>query len=161
MKALIATLALLISVSAQAHSLKPGFSLNLPKVIENGQKVDLAARATVDLADNKITIELYNDPCGQIGAKASGAITCMAMPHLVSVHTVAISDVSTTCGSVYYSGTDDQTPVDGLKVDITVADHSKRVCMDVVAQYSGAEMRVEAVRTQTVNVYKMLHANGF
>lgn len=161
MKSLLLALALVFSVNAHATSLAPGFTLTLPKVIENGEKTGLTAVVFVDLVKNEIEVQLFNDRCGQLVPKAPGQFSCLAAATLVESHIVPIVGTRTSCGSVYYIGADDQTPVDGLKVDIEVADHRSRTCMDVVAQYSAATLRTEAVRIQSVREIKMLHKNGF
>lgn len=161
MKSLFFALAFAFSLNASATSLKPGFLLTLPKVIENGERTELTARVIVDLASDEITVQLFNDICGQFRPHKPGEFTCRAAAILMEEYTVPVVATRTTCGSVYYVGAEDNTPVDGLKIDIEVADHSKRVCMDTVAQYSGAKMRLEALRTQTVREVKMLNELGF
>lgn len=161
MKSLLFALALFVSVSAQATSLNPGFTLTLPKVVEQGKVTGLVARVAVSHITNEIRVQLFDDRCGQLTPKKPGTITCKMAAQLVEEYTVPVVETRTQCGSVYYIGSKDETPFDGLKVDIKVADHSKRTCMDVVAQYSSATLRTEALRTRTVRVVKMLNQNGF
>lgn len=83
-----------------------------------------AGRVTVN--GEKIIISLYeNNDC------MPGSFCPAVMPQQFEfAANIVAKDYS--CGSVYYKAINDQTPVDGNRIEIVVADHSHRVCRDLV-----------------------------
>ncbi len=98
-------------------------------VFKDGVKTDLVGTINIDMANEKITVSLFNDICGQLFP--SGHIGCMAAAILVEQFEVPLLNVEDSCGSKVYSGEMNKLPVDGNRTYITVIDNTQRRCKDL------------------------------
>ncbi|RYZ72436.1 MAG: hypothetical protein EOP05_11005 [Proteobacteria bacterium] len=155
MKSLFLLLALVFSVNANATSLYPGRAYTLPVVKLNGLETDLTARVVLDHAEQTITVELFEDRCGQLLPAKLGEIRCMAAATLKNSYTVPLLSETKSCGSKVFKGEEDQRPVDGLFVSVELVDHSTRVCRDIVASPVEAAMRIAIPRPEALDIYEM------
>jgi hypothetical protein len=155
MKSIFLALALMFTVQANATSLYPGRSLTLTDVKLDGEETNLTAVINLDFVQNTMQVDLFEDPCGQLRPVVPGMMRCMAAAVLQESHTVPLVKATTSCGSKIFLGEEDQTPVDGLKVSVQLADHAARICNDHIMHIVQAKMTVEAVRTQTKRVFEM------
>ena len=57
---------------------------------------------------------------------------CAAMAPRLFKFEAPLVKVGQSCGSIYYQAVLDQTPVDGIRTVIQVADHTRRTCKDLV-----------------------------
>ncbi|MGE0633588.1 MAG: hypothetical protein AB7O96_14340 [Pseudobdellovibrionaceae bacterium] len=125
-------IALFVAAPAFARSMRPSVDFMYSDVKIGGKLTNHIALAKVDFLQYTIEIQILNDPCGQYAPAEVGVIRCMAAAQLVYEFTVPLQKSEKSCGSVYYSGTSDMMPVDGPKTEIVVADHSERMCTDLV-----------------------------
>lgn len=132
MKTLALLSALFISFTAQARTPIYDQTEILPKVTIDGQETGYTAVVNINFHTSKIKAEIFNDICNNLTAPV-GVITCMAAPRLVTTIEAPITEKGTSCGSTIYKAFRDDAPRDGLRVDIHVADHSTRMCKDLVA----------------------------
>jgi hypothetical protein len=122
---------LLAAGSAEAATLRPNLQEVLPNVSINGESTALVGRVTVDYRQHQIRLELFRDPCGELTARPD-EIRCLALAMRVQTLEVPLERSYLSCGSEVYSGQKDRTPMDGLRTEITVTDHSTRICKDIV-----------------------------
>lgn len=127
MKTLIALSALLFSLGASAQ-----VQILSQVTIDGVSKPGHVAELKVDLVQNEIEISIYNDICGSFAPPTPGMMRCLAMPMLVSTLHVPIQKTEVSCGSEIYSGMRDDTRADGLRQEVTVFDHTARLCDDLV-----------------------------
>lgn len=142
-----------VSPISEARSIRAYESHNLSTVMINGEKTDYAGRVTINYAEQKIHVELGKDICGHYSDAATGTIRCMAMPIPVAEFEVPLQKRENSCGSAVYSGSEDKTPVDGLRTSIVVMNHAGRMCEDY--RPYGIEVRVETfnLRSNTTTHY--------
>lgn len=115
---------------AEARSLRAYETSALSTVIIDGQKTTYVGKVIINNAEGKIVVEYGHDICGYFKDLPPGTITCMAMPKIEGRFEAPIQKREQSCGSTVISGTDDQTPRDGLKTDIVVMNHQGRYCED-------------------------------
>jgi hypothetical protein len=128
MKALVATLALLVGFQAQATSIQIGLAYVLPTVEINKKATNFVGDVKVNLHEQYIELDIYKDPCGTLTAKP-GEVTCKAMPMLVDQVSVKFQKrTQDACGTVIYSGKEDRRPVDGPLTKIQVVDNTYNTC---------------------------------
>lgn len=141
---------------ATAHSVQKSLQQNLTKVyLDNKLKARHVGVLDVNFVKNQITLNIYDDICGSINAKP-GQIHCMAMPMHIASFTVPLQQTTTSCGSNIYTGTLDQTPVDGPRQTIIVTDHSRRLCKDVVESKILVSAKSYNPWNNSVTVFKLL-----
>ncbi len=122
----------LLSTSAHAQTPISYQQEVLTKVEIDGRQTAYVGVMSLDFVNDQMKIEIYNDICGQFTA-APGQITCMAMAKLITTIEAPLQSKETSCGSAIYQGEIDETPFDGFRTKIYVADHSGRLCKDKVA----------------------------
>lgn len=131
MKFLVLFSALVMSMTVSAESIRASQREVLTHVEVNGQLTRYTGVAQLDFVKSEMTVAIYHDPCGQFTARV-GEIRCMAAAGLVTVLRAPIDVRTTSCGSMVYQGSKDQTPADGPRTVIEVLDHSTRLCKDIV-----------------------------
>lgn len=121
---------LLLSLGQFASAQAPKVKIPPASVVyEDGVKTELVGVIDVDLQREVITVSLFSDICNQIFSR--GGISCMAAADLVERFEVPLVMVRTSCGSTIYEGAENNLTVDGNLTQITVADHSTRICKDI------------------------------
>jgi hypothetical protein len=152
MKTLALLSALFVSLSAQART--PIFHQTeiLPNVVINGEETRHTAVVNIDMNKKTIKAEIFDDICSSLTAP-EGAITCMAMPRLVTTIEAPITERGTSCGSSIYKAAKDDSIRDGLRTDIKVSDHRGRVCKDLVRSIYEVEASVFNPWTQKTTEY--------
>jgi len=103
----------------------------LTKVQMNGQATPYVGRLMLDEKQNTMQLQVMQDPCHQLTPSERGTIKCMAMPMQLAMMTAPLETKKDACGSVYYSGSM-QNPDDNSLIQIDVANHSQRVCDDLL-----------------------------
>lgn len=127
----------LTAISAQATSLITPKVYQLNDVTVQGQiEKRFVSLATADFTKNTMTIEVFDDICGSYnkGMNDGLVFTCLAMPILIEEHTLPMKVQKDLCGNVIYTGTQDNRPADGLKVQFRLEDRSEEFC-DGFKQY--------------------------
>lgn len=116
----------------------PGIALSdvkqvvtLETVVIDGEQTPYVGQLTLDEVPNKMTLRIFEDPCGSL-KPADGRMHCMAAAHLVVELSVPVIERSFPCGSVQISGSEDLSPVDGLRTEMVYLNHSTRMCKDIV-----------------------------
>ena len=71
-----------------------------------------------------------------------------------------IVSTSLSCGSVYYQAVEDNTIADGTRIEITVADHSRRLCKDLVPFKTEVNMEESGYNHFNGNQFKQHHYFG-
>jgi hypothetical protein len=102
----------------------------LDSVVIDGQETKYVAQLQIDTDAKEIEVKIFDDMCGYFAAKP-GIYTCLAMPRLVRSFSAELTDFREGCGSGYFTGFRDQTPVDGPRTEIAVVDHTTRRCRDL------------------------------
>lgn len=139
----------LASAIAQARTPMAQNSVTLHNVEIDGVISESAvAIARLNLATQKLNVEIYNDHCGSFSPVIDDqtVVHCMAMPSLINSFEVKYKVSDDGCGSKIYSGSKDLRPVDGNLVEIKLVDNSKRLCENVVAGLSVLEINSVAAR---------------
>lgn len=88
---------------------------------------------------------------------------CVQMMPITQEFKAKLINKTTSCGSLIYQAVADLTRVDGDRIEITVADHSSRVCEDVVpfiTEIKVKETFYDRIHGQEVNYLHKFGANG-
>lgn len=113
--------------------------------LQNGQVV---------MDGNKVTLKLWEaQNC------LPGTMCIAVMPRYVEF-SANILETSNSCGSIYYHAVDDQTPVDGVRTEIVVVDHSKRLCRDFLAFKTEVKMQESGWNRMTRDQFIYNHYFG-
>lgn len=132
---------------AEARSIQAYETRALSTVTIDGQKTTYVGRVTINNAEGKIVVEYGHDMCGYFKDLPPGSITCMAMPKIEGRFEAPIEKRENSCGSTVISGTDDQTPRDGLRTEIVAMNHATRYCEDY--RPYGLEVHVTTLNLRT------------
>lgn len=125
--------ALLISFSAVAATQESVQEYVLTKVSVDGEETPgIVGLLRINTQDKEIRLEIYDDPCGRYASSSANTAKCLAMPTLRHIITVPLKDQLVSCGSSIYSGVEDLTLSKGVRYELSVADHTFRICRDLV-----------------------------
>ncbi len=139
---------MLISVSSFARSVMPFTNFNLSNVKINGAQTDYVATAVIDYQNNEIHVTVTHDQ-----TCPPDRLCTMEYVQPVANFSAPIVNVEGDCGSNYYHASIDQRPVDGLKVDIVLADHRLRMCHDLRAEAVEVKASVTHPRQNEASKY--------
>jgi hypothetical protein len=153
MKLLALAIALFTSFSAQARSIEAVRTETLQVVKVDGQDTRFVGRLTLSYVDQKMTLEIYDDVCGQFAPAQPGIMRCMAAARIVESFEVPMQKHDQSCGSVIFSGVRDLRPVDGARTEIRVTNNATRLCEDVVLGRIVVEATVQSLRASRPTTY--------
>ncbi len=122
----------LLSVASIAMPPSQIETMVLKNVKVDGVLTPYTGVLTIDQVRGDLIVQVYNDPCGSLFPAIPGQARCMAMPSLIAKLQAPLIDIENTCGTVHYKGYKDETPVDGPRTEISIADNRKRLCENVV-----------------------------
>lgn len=161
MKQLLFILAsVVLSGSAQATSIQWLAKEHFSKVQVNGADSEYSAVLALNYFDKEITLEIFNDPCGQLTPAAPGVFKCLAAAMRIASYSVPMTIQEDGCGSVITSGAIDKTPVDGLKIDIRFTDNRARKCDDFIVGLKVVEAEVTNPWHSTQPTQYFMHKNN-
>ena len=128
-KLIMASLFLFAAQFSQATSLQNTVVLKLDNVTVDDKSEDKYYVSTViNFSTQEMTVKILNDICKPLSLNAP---SCKAAPILVESFTAPYSARPDGCGSIEYKAVIDYRPVDGLRHEAVLLDHSKRICDDV------------------------------
>ncbi len=122
---------IIICPPADARSLQTQESHVLRHVMIDGQPTKHVGVLTINHAASTIKVDIMNDICGHYAKREPGTFTCLAMPVKVTTLEVPLEKREKSCGSLVLSGSEDNRIRDGFGTEITVMNHSGRICEDV------------------------------
>jgi len=124
--------ATLFSALAFAASPKSVHKYTLSKVYINGERTPgIVGLLEIDERAKLIKAEIYDDPCGKY-LSGSDRPKCLAMPVLRHIIVVPYRDRLVSCGSLVYKAVEGISLASGARHELSVVDHSTRVCRDLV-----------------------------
>ncbi len=122
---------LLMSILAFAANPKQAQKHMLPKVFINGERVtDVVGFVQIDEDAKLIKAEIYDDPCGML--RAAGRVKCLKRPALRHIVIVPYGEPLNWCGSYVYVAPEGLSVANGVRHEVSVVDHSERLCRDLV-----------------------------
>lgn len=111
-------------------------------------------KGQVSVEGNKVTLKLW-----EVNNCKPGQICLAVMPRYLEL-AANIVDTGTSCGSIYYHAIDDKTLVDGTRIEITVIDHSSRVCRDIISFKTEVKMQESGWNRMTGDQFTHHHYFG-
>lgn len=113
------------ATTATAAPNSPGRDI-YPQVRLGAAPTSLVGETLVDATERTITANVYHDICQSL-TRDPGQKGCLAIASLEASYLAPIVNTSFSCGSVY------TTASDGRGLEIEIADHRRRTCMDMPA----------------------------
>lgn len=125
--------AILFSALAFAANPKSVQKYTLSKVFINGEQAHgVVGLLQIDERVKLIKAEIYDDPCGKYLADVPGRAKCLAMPELRHIIVVPYRNRIISCGSQVYKAVAGLSLASGARHELSVVDHSTRICRDLV-----------------------------